>query len=142
MVDLDVTLRVVLAIGLVKVERAYCAGSSVFFYSQSSIHCLSLVGNMCANKLAAFFTRYRLFGRRPGGDLIYLQRILGYVFAPATRYAKLRGQAVTFVIEKAVDEGLHGPTGVEYGLAVLSAHPSEHLIDQTFLGSPEKVADP
>ena len=71
-VDLEVAGRVVLTVGLVEVEAADCACSTVYFYCQSSILRLPLVGDVCTNELAAFFARDRLFGRLPGGDLIYL----------------------------------------------------------------------
>jgi hypothetical protein len=34
-VDLDVTVCVILAISLIEVERAYCAGGSVFFFARA-----------------------------------------------------------------------------------------------------------
>jgi hypothetical protein len=71
-VDLDVAVRVVLAVGLVEVEGAYRAGGPVYRYRSLAVFRASLVGRVQAYPLAPFTVGYRPFVYDPVGDGVNL----------------------------------------------------------------------
>src|SRR5215207_6704486 len=102
-VDLDVAVRVVLAVGLVEVEDAYRAGGPVCRYRSLAVFQASLVGRVQTYPLAPFAVGYRPFVYDPVGDVVNLQGLLGGLLAPARPRLQITRQPLALVLERLFD---------------------------------------
>src|SRR5215217_7614904 len=125
MVDLDVTVRVVRAVGRVEVKGAHRAGGSVLLDGQPAVLLASLVGGVEGQTLAPFAVGDYLLVDVAVGDVVYLQGLLGDLLAPIGSGQQPARQPLTFVLEDLLDEILDAPEVFLYLRALRVRDPGE-----------------
>lgn len=82
MVDLDIAISVLFAVGLIEVELADCTDGSVNLYGEPAVLRASLIGAVLAQTLTSLSVGDNLLIDLSMSDVVYLQRLLGDLLAP------------------------------------------------------------